>query len=126
MILKSVPEFWKHFFNCNFLSKFYYMKKLLLLLIIVAFSTNTFSQKKQSTGYIDDSLLFSKVKYRSVGPYRGGRSGAVVGDLNQKNVFYFGATDTQPILPPKYLSVIFFQLLPPSSVFHTPPPVAPK
>jgi hypothetical protein len=37
-----------------------------------------------------------------------------------------GATATAPIVPPKYLSEIFFQLLPPSVVFQTPPPVAPK
>ena len=53
----------------------------------------TYSFKKKQfavTNY--DSVLYSKVKYRSIGPYRGGRSGAAVGDLNQKNTFYFGAT----------------------------------
>ncbi len=64
------------------------MKKLLLLVTIFAVSTNVTAQKKQN----DDSVLLSKVKYRSIGPYRGGRSGAAVGDLNQKNTFYFGAT----------------------------------
>ena len=64
------------------------MKKLLLLITIFAVSTNVTAQKKLN----DDSVLLSKVKYRSVGPYRGGRSGAAVGDLNQKNTFYFGAT----------------------------------
>lgn len=69
------------------------MKRLTLLasaFFAVAFS---FAQKKPSTPVSnDDSILFSKVKYRSIGPYRGGRSGAVAGDLNQKNTFYFGAT----------------------------------
>jgi len=37
-----------------------------------------------------------------------------------------GATSTAPIELPKYLSEIFFQLLPASVVFQTPPPVAPK
>ncbi len=64
------------------------MKKLLLLITVFAVSTNVSAQKKLN----DDSILFSKVKYRSVGPYRGGRSGAAVGDLNQKNTFYFGST----------------------------------
>ncbi|MFM6926763.1 MAG: hypothetical protein ACKOU7_14740, partial [Ferruginibacter sp.] len=64
------------------------MKKGLLLTMIVAIATNTFSQIKQN----DDSVLLSKVKYRLVGPFRGGRSGAVTGDLNQKNTFYFGST----------------------------------
>ena len=43
-------------------------------------------------GVDEDSILFSKVKYRLVGPYRGGRSGAVCGDFKHKNTFYFGAT----------------------------------
>ena len=68
------------------------MKKLLLLFIIVGVSSNSFSQKKQTAVNNYDSVLFSKVKYRSIGPYRGGRSGAAVGDLTQKNTFYFGAT----------------------------------
>ncbi len=69
------------------------MKKLLLLVGIAALSPNIFSQKKQLTPVSNnDSVLYSKVKYRSIGPYRGGRSGAAVGDFNKKNTFYFGAT----------------------------------
>lgn len=68
------------------------MKKLLLLIAIFVVTTNAFSQKKQLPVINNDSVLLNKVKYRSVGPYRGGRSGAVVGDFNQKNTFYFGAT----------------------------------
>jgi photosystem II stability/assembly factor-like uncharacterized protein len=39
-----------------------------------------------------DSVLYENLKYRSIGPYRGGRSAAVAGDLKRKNVFYFGGT----------------------------------
>jgi photosystem II stability/assembly factor-like uncharacterized protein len=39
-----------------------------------------------------DSTLLSKVKYRSIGPYRGGRSGAVCGSYKNKNTFYMGTT----------------------------------
>ncbi len=39
-----------------------------------------------------DSSIFSKIKFRSIGPFRGGRSAAVCGDYKSKNVFYFGAT----------------------------------
>ncbi|MEI6088272.1 MAG: glycosyl hydrolase [Bacteroidota bacterium] len=39
-----------------------------------------------------DSILFSKVKYRSIGPFRGGRSGAVTGSYKNKMNFYFGST----------------------------------
>lgn len=39
-----------------------------------------------------DSILFSEVKYRLVGPFRGGRSAAVAGSYVNNNTFYFGAT----------------------------------
>jgi photosystem II stability/assembly factor-like uncharacterized protein len=39
-----------------------------------------------------DSVLFSKIKYRMVGPFRGGRSGAVAGSYKNKMNFYFGST----------------------------------
>ena len=69
------------------------MPKILLLTATLLVATPSFTQKKQNIPVSNnDSLLFSKVKYRSIGPYRGGRSGAVVGDFNQKNTFYFGAT----------------------------------
>ena len=69
------------------------MKKLLLLFVIISIAIASFSQKKQTAvANNDDSILLSKVKYRSIGPYRGGRSGAVTGDAKNKNTFYFGAT----------------------------------
>ena len=37
-----------------------------------------------------DSILFQKLKYRLIGPFRGGRSGAVTGSYKNKNTFYFG------------------------------------
>lgn len=39
-----------------------------------------------------DSILFSEVKYRLVGPFRGGRSASVAGSYVNNNTFYFGAT----------------------------------
>ena len=68
------------------------MKKRIFLLTLLAASGLAQAQKNKPAVADEDSTYFSKVKYRSVGPYRGGRSGAVVGDLQQKNVFYFGAT----------------------------------
>ncbi len=70
------------------------MKKRALISAALLVSLTSFAQKKQTivVANNDDSVLFSKVKYRSVGPYRGGRSGAAAGDLSQKNTFYFGST----------------------------------
>ncbi len=71
------------------------MKKISFLLIIIAQVFLASSQNKKQTENLntsEDSILFSKVKYRLVGPFRGGRSGTVYGDFKQKNIFYFGAT----------------------------------
>ena len=48
------------------------------------------SKKLKTTSY--SSKLHESVKYRSIGPFRGGRSAAVVGVANQPKLFYFGAT----------------------------------
>src|SRR5436305_5638570 len=40
---------------------------------------------------VDDSMM-KGLKWRSIGPYRGGRSAAVAGVTSQPQVFYFGAT----------------------------------
>ncbi len=70
------------------------MRKLLLLLACASFFISQ-AQKKSTpspaTPSIDSQFL-SKVKYRLVGPWRGGRSGAVTGSYKNKNTFYFGAT----------------------------------
>lgn len=39
-----------------------------------------------------DEKLYDALKWRSIGPYRGGRSCAVTGVVGQPNVFYFGGT----------------------------------
>jgi len=39
-----------------------------------------------------DSTYFVALKYRLIGPFRGGRADAVSGSLKNRNTFYFGAT----------------------------------
>ncbi|WP_462219517.1 WD40/YVTN/BNR-like repeat-containing protein [Ferruginibacter sp.] len=69
------------------------MQKLLLLAATFSVALSSLAQKKQTTVLNnDDSILMSKTKYRLVGPFRGGRSGAVTGDAKNKNTFYFGST----------------------------------
>ena len=69
------------------------MQKLLLLAATFSAALFSLAQKKQTTVVNnDDSILMSKIKYRLVGPFRGGRSGAVTGDAKNKNTFYFGST----------------------------------
>ena len=70
------------------------MRKLFLLLACTSFFISQ-AQKKSTpspAGPSIDSQFLSKVKYRLVGPWRGGRSGAVTGSYKNKNTFYFGAT----------------------------------
>src|SRR5438045_2372143 len=71
------------------------MRKCLLLLALLP-ALFVHAQKKNiavaSVANNTDSVLLSKVKYRLVGPFRGGRSGAVTGSYKNKNTFYFGAT----------------------------------
>ena len=69
------------------------MKQVLLFSISILLISICFAQKKQKAAPDnEDSILLSKTKYRLVGPFRGGRSGTVCGDYNDKNTFYFGAT----------------------------------
>ena len=65
-----------------------------LLLSIAALSTvlAASAQKEKPSLSVTDSVLFGKVKYRQVGPFRGGRSGTVAGSFKNKNTFFFGAT----------------------------------
>lgn len=70
------------------------MRKHFLLLLLTAFTILAFAQKKKNANESGntDSFFLSKVKYRLIGPFRGGRSGAVTGSYKSKNTFYFGAT----------------------------------
>ncbi|WP_245871781.1 WD40/YVTN/BNR-like repeat-containing protein [Sediminicola luteus] len=49
-------------------------------------------KKKQTVSETYPSELYSSLKYRLVGPFRGGRSAAVTGVPGQPNLYYFGAT----------------------------------
>lgn len=64
----------------------------MLLLILIAITSSAQKKGASSQTINTDSLLLSKVKYRLIGPFRGGRSAAVAGSYKNKNTFYFGAT----------------------------------
>ena len=67
------------------------MRLLLSVAFVFAMLFAT-AQKDKPASAATDSVLFGKVKYRQVGPFRGGRSAAVAGSFKNKNTFYFGAT----------------------------------
>jgi photosystem II stability/assembly factor-like uncharacterized protein len=65
------------------------------LLCFSAIAQNTKNKKTVVASPKEETTelpLLSKVKYRSIGPYRGGRSAAATGSYKNKTTFYFGAT----------------------------------
>ena len=65
-----------------------------LLIGFLMINTNAYSQKKSNKKNTQsyNSILHESVKYREIGPFRGGRSAAVVGVPEKPNLYYFGAT----------------------------------
>src|SRR5438105_10670060 len=72
-----------------------HMRKIFFVSTILIAALYGSAQKvKTTTAPPGDNkdLLFKNLKYRLVGPFRGGRSGAVTGSYKNKNTFYFGST----------------------------------
>ncbi|MBK8679782.1 MAG: hypothetical protein IPN25_14415 [Sphingobacteriales bacterium] len=56
-------------------------------------TTNKQSSSKSNTSLTNfDTSYYNVMRWRCVGPWRGGRSLAVAGHTNQANTYYFGAT----------------------------------
>jgi photosystem II stability/assembly factor-like uncharacterized protein len=73
------------------------MKQSLFILGLLMVTGFAFGQKRggaaaENSFDHNDSIYFATTHYRLVGPFRGGRSGAVAGSYKKKNEFYFGAT----------------------------------
>ncbi|WP_026775832.1 glycosyl hydrolase [Polaribacter sp. Hel_I_88] len=67
------------------------MKKYLFLAFCFFLSANAKVNAQKKATQVSDEY-FSEVKYRNIGPFRGGRSAAVTGVNNKANLFYMGAT----------------------------------
>lgn len=66
---------------------------LLALLSLVPFVSFAQRTKTEATTSVSvPEKLFSEMRWRSIGPYRGGRSIAVAGHTSQPYTYYFGAT----------------------------------
>ena len=69
------------------------MRPLLTIVLITGLlGQDVSAQKKGAATDPTDSIYFSSLKFRLVGPFRGGRADAVAGSMADKNTFYFGAT----------------------------------
>ncbi|HEY5692245.1 MAG TPA: glycosyl hydrolase [Cyclobacteriaceae bacterium] len=60
------------------------MNRIIVTLIILAFSISGFTQNLDS--------VFKNVKYRSIGPFRGGRSNMATGTVSDPLTYYMGTT----------------------------------
>jgi photosystem II stability/assembly factor-like uncharacterized protein len=64
-----------------------------ITLLCLSITVSSFAQKSKTQPAVNsDSLFTSKMKYRLIGPFRGGRSAAVAASYKNRNTFYFGAT----------------------------------
>lgn len=74
------------------------MHKLYTIAFLMLIGLSAFCQKNKkavvptSSTQVDLNQLYSKTKWRSIGPFRGGRSVAVSGVLGDMNTYYMGTT----------------------------------
>ncbi|MFM1879333.1 MAG: hypothetical protein RLZZ241_2199 [Bacteroidota bacterium] len=67
------------------------LKTLLFSLFIFVLLPPAFSQRKSQTASIQfKESLYNSVRWRLIGPFRGGRAGTVTGVVNSPNVYYMG------------------------------------
>ena len=65
--------------------------KQIVLFILALLVADVWAQKKPQTATLSfDAALYSGVRWREVGPYRGGRSCTVTGVVGNPNLYYFG------------------------------------
>jgi len=75
------------------------MRKLIILvcatfLLSLFYSSNIDAQKRKNIAPVSNSIdesLYNNLKWRNIGPWRGGRSAAVTGVPGHPNLYYFGA-----------------------------------
>src|SRR5210317_2005951 len=67
------------------------MRFILLIFAIFSATSSINAQKAESDYPINEKYLTS-MKWRNIGPFRGGRSCAVTGVPGKSNLFYFGST----------------------------------
>lgn len=76
------------------LSKIIQTKSLILVLVMLV-SLSGYSQRKRGSNTSTTTYnpsLYEGLQWRSIGPFRGGRSAAVTGVHNKPNLYYFGST----------------------------------
>lgn len=65
--------------------------KQIVLFILALLAADVWAQKKPQPSTLSfDASLYSGIRWREVGPYRGGRSCTVTGVVGNPNLYYFG------------------------------------
>ena len=76
--------------------KNYYWVSVFLLSVftfVIHFDSSSQRRRAPTVPTINyDDKLYNALEWRSIGPFRGGRSAAVTGVPGNSNLFYFGAT----------------------------------
>ncbi len=67
-------------------------KHLLFVVVFILFAGAVFAQAPQNTDPNDLSNIFKPVKWRSIGPFRGGRAVAASGVVGDPKTYYMGST----------------------------------
>ena len=69
--------------------------RYIFLLLMAASAISTYAQKKTaaptSSTISFDQSLYDGIRWRELGPFRGGRSGTVTGIRGNNNIYYFGS-----------------------------------
>ena len=65
---------------------------LSVLLVVISVVCSSSAEAQDDRNVVIQPALFSGMKWRMVGPYRGGRSTAVAGIRGQPNLFFMGTT----------------------------------
>jgi len=67
-------------------------KKILLLVALAVTMLHGNAQTQKDAGAMQPDSFFKPVKWRNIGPFRGGRSGAASGVVGDKATYYMGTT----------------------------------
>ncbi len=68
------------------------MHRYFLFAVLLTVQLSTFAQVKTDTVKTDNSSIFKPMKWRSIGPFRGGRSVTATGVVGDMTTYYMGTT----------------------------------
>ena len=74
------------------LNNCFMIKQITCFIILFSFVTGVMAQAKKDTSLADPNNYFKTVKWRSIGPFRGGRSVTATGVPGNINTYYMGTT----------------------------------